>query len=354
MSCLGVVVTQRENQVLASLVSEYIATGEPAGSRTLARKYTLGVSAATVRNTMSDLEEMGLVFQPHTSAGRLPTDCGIRRFVDTLMEVQDLTEERREAIRRRFGNIAPSPYQWQQTGRLLSELTQQATVVLSPRLDSMVLREVRFLHLRANKGDKNGKIVAVLVGSSGIVQNRILEVNIDLPRSKLDRIHNYLNELIPGRTLAEARQAIEREMEESRKTVDLIRTRALELGRDALAGAEKKCSVVVHGQSRLIRGHGFSDIDRLRQLMELLDDQDKLAALLDATMLVNAPNIVIGAEHPVTGLAHCSVIVAAYGRQDEAQGTLGVIGPRNMDYSRVLPVVEFAAHIVSDPSGNGE
>ncbi len=332
---------QREQDVLGSLVYEYIATGQPAGSRTLARRYGLGVSPATIRNTMSDLEEMGLLFQPHTSAGRLPTDLGIRVFVDGLMSVRDLPPEERRYIERRYERLSDEGELWHRTVRVLSELTEHAAIVLSPRPDSLVLRQLRFVPL------SEGEILAVLVGSAGTAQSRWLKVKVDLSASRLERIHNYLNELIPGRTLAEARQVLEQETRESRRTLDRFAAEALALGRDALESDDGDPEIVVHGQARLVRSPAFADIERLRQLMELLEDQDKLVELLDATLRSENPAIVIGAEHPLTDMAACSVISTSYRRGTSALGTLGVIGPRSMDYGRVLALVGFTADLLS-------
>lgn len=332
---------QRQRDVLAALVCEFIASGQAAGSRTLSRRYGLGVSAATVRNTMTDLEEMGLVHQPHTSAGRLPTDLGIRVFVDVLMAVRDLTGREREYIEHVYGDTKPGGDLWHRMVRLLSELTEHAAIVLSPRPDSLVLRQLRFVPL------SDGEVLAVLVGSRGTTQSRIFRVDTDLSPSRLDRIHNYLNELVPGRTLVEARRVLEQEARESRRTVDLFMTDALELGRTALDSTAAEPEIVVHGQARLAKSPAFADVERLRQLMALLEDQERLVDLLDATLTASGPIILIGAEHPLTEVAACSMITARYERGPTARGTLGVIGPRSMDYARVLPLVEYTAGLLS-------
>jgi heat-inducible transcriptional repressor len=332
---------QREKDVLASLVYEYIGSGQPAGSRTLSKRYRLGVSSATIRNTMTDLEEMGLVYQPHTSAGRLPTDMGIRVFVDTMMAVKALNQNERDFIINRFEDLSREGDLWVRTVHLLSELTEQAAIVISPRPDSMVLRHVRFVPLT------DGEVLAVLVGNSGVTQSRLLRVDIDLSASRLERVHNYLNELVPGRTLAEARHILEQEAKESRRTMDRFRSEALVLGQGALETHDSDPEVVVHGQSKLVMSPAFADLERLQQLMGLLEDQDRLVKLLDAMMHSDGPTVVIGAEHPMTDLAACSVISASYRRGPMALGTLGVIGPRSMDYGRVVSLVGYTAELLS-------
>lgn len=290
---------------------------------------------------MSELEEKGLVYQPHTSAGRLPTDYGIRVFVNSLMETEDLTGLEREYIGRRYDVLTNDGGLWQRTVRLLSELTEHAAVVLSPRPDAVILRQLRFVPLA------EGEVLAVLVGTNGASQSHILKVDVELSGWKLERIHNYLNDLVPGRTLAEARRVVETEAKESRRSMDWFTTVALELGRDALAVPDLDQEIVVHGQAKLVQSPGFDDVERLRQLMELLDDQDRLVALLDATMKVVGPWVLIGNEHPFTETASCSMIAASYKRGPRARGTLGVIGPRSMDYGRVLSLVGYTADLLS-------
>ena len=307
----------------------------------MTKRYRLGVSPATVRNTMTELEDKGLVYQPHTSAGRLPTDYGIRVFVNSLMETEDLSGLEREYIERRCDVLTNEGGLWQRTVRLLSELTENAAVVLSPRPDTVILRQIRFVPIT------DGEVLAVLVGTSGATQSHILRVDVSLSRSRLERIHNYLNELVPGRSLAEARRVLEAEARESRRDMDRLTEVALELARDALdlPGADQE--VVVHGQAKLVRSPGFDDVERLGQLMELLDDQDRLVVLLDATMKAVEPWVLIGNEHPFTETASCSMIAASYNRGPRARGTLGVIGPRSMDYGRVLSLVGYTADLLS-------
>jgi heat-inducible transcriptional repressor len=341
---VGVVdLDKRKSDVLAALVYEFISTGEPAGSRTLSKKYGLGISPATVRNTMAELEELGLVHQPHTSAGRLPTDRGIRIFVDSLMELRALTEAERQSIQRRYGDLAISGDGWSQLVRVLSELTQQPAVLCSPRPRGMVLRQLKFVQIGP------GQILALLVSAWGVTQSRLLRVGGTITPAALDRIHNYLNELVPGRTLKEARKAIEREVKESQRSLDEILLQGLQLGRDALGEDGDEPAVLVHGQAKLVQIGSGVDLERLRHLMDLLDDQKRLAVLLDATIAAQGPLIFIGDEHPVTETASCSVIAASYSFGPEAWGTIGVIGPRSMDYARVIPLVGFTARVLSEP-----
>lgn len=331
----------RQRSILAALVYEYIATGEPVGSRTLTRRHELGVSAATVRNSMSDLEEMGLLHQPHTSAGRVPTDHGIRLFVDAFMERKELSPSERNVIEERYGDILLSSDGWNRVVRMLSEMTQHPAIVRSPTPQGLVLRQLRFVPLAS------GQLLAVLLTASGVTESRILQIEAELDSLTLERIHNAINEVVPGRSLAEARQVIEREIAENRRSFDAIAVKALELGKDVLDEIDDEPQVIVHGQAMLVREGTSVDVERLRQLMTLLDDQKTLSSLLEATISANGPFIVIGAEHPVTEVAGCSVIAAPYSFGSEAWGTLAVIGPRSMDYASVVPLIGFTARVLS-------
>jgi heat-inducible transcriptional repressor len=333
----------RQRSILAALVYEYIATGEPVGSRTLTRHHVLGVSAATVRNSMTDLEEMGLVMQPHTSAGRVPTDSGIRLFVDSLMEMRQLSPTEQSLIEERYGDVLLSSDGWSRVVRMLSEMTRHPAIVQSPTPNGLVMRQLRFVPLGA------GQVLAVLLSASGLTESRVLQLEEELDPSTLERVHNYINEVIPGRSLAEARQTIEREIAENSRNVDALFIKALELGRDVLDDFDEEPRLIVHGQATLVREGTSVDVERLRQLMELLDDQKTLASLLEATIKAQGPFIVIGGEHPVTEVAGCSIIAAPYSFGSEAWGTLAVIGPRSMDYATMVPLVGFTARVLSLP-----
>jgi heat-inducible transcriptional repressor len=332
---------QRQREVLAAIIYEFIASGEPAGSRTLTRKYGLGVSAATIRNTMADLEEMGLLAQPHTSAGRLPTDLGLRLFVDGLMEVRHLDEQERRVIEARYGGLLLTNDGWGQVVRVLSEMTRQPAVVRSPRPSAQVLQHLRFVPLAS------GEVLALLVGATGVTQTRLLRVSADLAPARLERIHNYLNDLVPGRTLAEARRVLDHEVEAARERMDALALEAATLGRDALDEPAAAQQVVVHGQAHLVREGSTMDLDRIRQVMDLLEDQERLAELLDAMLASHGTIVLIGAEHPFTEVAGCSVIAAPYSLGGDAWGALAVIGPRSMNYAEMVPLVGFTARVIS-------
>ena len=324
------------------MVYEYISTGSPIGSKTIATRYRLGVSPATVRSTLAELEELGLAVQPHTSAGRVPTDLGIRVFVESLMELRELSPAEQGMIAGRIADAPTTGDTWREAGRLLSELSEHAAVVSLPGPAARVLAQLRFVPL------PSGEALALIVGQSGLVLHTIVRGPSLPSEARLERIHNYLNELIPGRTLAEARAAVEAEIGEARRTLDALRTEALELVRGALVGLKEEPGLVVHGQARLVRGRASGDMDRVRHLMELLEDQGTLAELLDATLGAEGARVVIGAEHPATSLAHCSVVAATFAGGCETPGAIAVVGPRSMDYCKLLPLVEFAARVVSE------
>ncbi|MCC7536002.1 MAG: heat-inducible transcription repressor HrcA [Deltaproteobacteria bacterium] len=332
----------RARRILHAAISEYIATGEPVGSRTLARKYGLDLSPASIRNVLSDLEEAGYLAQPHTSAGRVPTSAGFRHFVDALLQVRALSPEDQSRLLSRFGSgTAGSRESLREAGRTLSEMTGAATVVRLPGPEGERLSQLRFLPLRERE------LLAVIVTRSGAVQNRAVPVSEAIDPATLERIHRFLEGLIAGRTLGEVREAIQEQLARERGRVDAMRMRALELGQAAI-GSEASAEVVVEGQSVLIDRPEYADVDKLRGMVRALEDHERLATLLDATMDARGVQIVIGVEAQLLAVDDVGLVAARFDRGDgTAPGTIGVIGPARMDYAKVVPLVELAARSLS-------
>jgi heat-inducible transcriptional repressor len=339
----------RARQILYHCVLEYVATGEPVGSRTLAKRCGLDLSPASIRNVLSDLEEAGYLHQPHTSAGRIPTDRAFRLFIDALMEVQNLTSDEETRIRARFAAMEPGQNVMRETGRLLSELTGTAAVVVAPRLEALTLRNMRFIRTG------NGELLAVLVMSSGAVHNIFLRAEIT--ESQLVRVHNLLDDVIEGRTLGDLRELFTRRLATERVQQDELRRRAFELGEAAVsgaAGAEK--SILIEGQDKLLGMPEFSDADGVKQIVSALDAREKLIELLDAA--IDAGNrrggaVVVGKEAGELGGGQLAIVGAAYSNHGHAAGSIGVIGPTRMDYPKVLPLVTATASAMSDYISRG-
>jgi heat-inducible transcriptional repressor len=331
----------RARQVLYHCVTEYVASGEPVGSRTLAKRSGLDLSPASIRNVLSDLEDLGYLRQPHTSAGRVPTARAFRLFIDTLMHVQTLSTEEEATIRDKFSSLEPGQNILRETGKLLSELTGTAAVVLAPRAETLVLKQLRFLRTGADE------VLAVLVMTSGAVHNRFLPVTVT--EAELQRIHNLLDDVVEGRTIGDLRELFSKRLQSDRVQHDELRRTAFELGGAAVqeaAGVETK--LVIEGQELLFGKPEFDDAGDVRRLVTALDAREKLVKLLDLTMQVKGGHVVVGDEAEALGGGQLAIVGAPYTAHGQATGTIGVIGPTRMDYPRVLPLVAATANAMSE------
>jgi len=328
--------------VLYHCVTEYVATGEPVGSRTLAKKSGLDLSPASIRNVLADLEDAGYLRQPHTSAGRVPTDRAFRLFIDALMHVRELSNEEETSIRDRFASFEPGRNVMRETGRLLSELTGTAAVVVAPRAETLVLKQLRFLRTAPDQ------VLAVLVMKNGSVQNRFLRVV--LTEADLQKMHNLLDDVVEGRTLGDLRDLFERRLQSERVQHDELRRRAFELGGAAVQGAVGgKADVVVEGQEKLLEKPEFDDADHVRRLVTALDARETLVRLLDLAMQAKGGgHVVVGEEAGDLARGELAIVGASYKAHGQAAGTVGVIGPTRMDYPRVLPLVAATAIAMSE------
>ena len=328
--------SRRAQKILHAVVTEYLSVGDAVGSRTVTRRHDLGLSPATVRNVMADLEELGLLEQRHTSAGRVPTATGLRFFIDSLLKIRGLTPREREEIRERVTGPTPDEVM-QRASRLLSDLTHHAAVILAPDPDQQRLERIEFLPLR------DGKLIAILVTTDGRIENRLLIDEVD--GGSLDRIHNYLNEMLVGMTLDEVRDRVIRELGEDKNKYDAAIASALRLGHAVFVSQPKSSAgVVVAGQANLI-----DDVqpEQIRDLLKTLEDKETLVRLLDRTRHAEGLQVFLGAETAMSGLSTSSVVAASYGPEEQPIGALAVIGPMRMNYGKVMSVVDFTADTVS-------
>ncbi len=331
----------RARQVLYHCVTEYVASGEPVGSRTLAKRSGLDLSPASIRNVLSDLEELGYLRQPHTSAGRLPTARAFRLFIDTLMHVQTLSVEEEATIRDKFSSLEPGQNILRETGKLLSELTGTAAVILAPRAETLVLKQLRFLRTGQDE------VLAVLVMTNGAVHNRFLHVTVT--EAELQRIHNLLDDVVEGRTLGDLRDLFSKRLQSDRVQHDELRRTAFELGGAAVEEAMgSETNLVIEGQERLFGMPEFDDAGHVRRLVTALDAREKLVKLLDLTMQMKGGHVVVGDETEDLAGGHLAIVGAPYTSGGQATGTIGVIGPTRMDYPRVLPLVAATANAMSE------
>jgi heat-inducible transcriptional repressor len=332
----------RSSAVLREIVEQYVETGEPVGSRTLSRRLPMNLSPATIRNVMADLTDAGLLFAPHTSAGRLPTDLGLRLFVDGLLQFGELGEEDREAI---SASLAASGRSLEDTlaeaSTMLSGLSAAAALVLAPKSDGP-LRHIEFVPLGS------GRALVVLVAGDGHVENRVIEIPPGVPPSALQQAGNYLNARLSGRPLAEVRRVVAEEMAANRTELDALSAQVVEAGLATWTGEGRSASLIVRGQGKLLQD--VTQIERLsaiQVLFERLEAQETMLRLLDLAERSDGVRIFIGAESGLFGTSGVSMVVApARNAANRIVGAIGVIGPTRINYGRIIPVVDYTARVI--------
>lgn len=337
-------INHRARKILHAVVSEYLQTGEAVGSRTVTRRHGIDLSPATVRNVMSDLEELGLLHQPHTSAGRVPTDHGLRFFIDSLLRVRGLSSKEKELIRERYGDTADPEQLLQRTSRVLSDITHYAGIVLAPNSGRQKLRQIEFMPLSGKR------FLCVLVTESGHIENKLIEVELEVERSALERIHNYLNELLGGLTIDQVRERVLRELGQDKHSYDEMVSTALALSRAAVGKDSRGADVIVSGVPNLLDPSRATEpevVARMRALLEALEEKELLVQLLDRTMSSERIQVFLGAETASEALGEASVVAVPYGPEDQPLGAIAVIGPTRMNYGKVMSVVDFTADLVS-------
>ncbi|QNM94669.1 heat-inducible transcriptional repressor HrcA [Chitinimonas koreensis] len=331
--------SERAQILLKTLVERYIAEGQPVGSRTLSKYSGLELSPASIRNVMADLEELGLIASPHTSAGRIPTARGYRLFVDTLLTIQPLEQGR---IAQLQGQLLPdNPTRAvAAASSLLSQLTEFAGVVMSPKRRGIPLAQIEFVRLAEKR------VLLILVTADGDVQNRILLSERDYDASELIQASNFLTQHCVGKTLEQVRDSVYQELRGLQGDIAQLMNAAVAAGSQALA--EEPLPMVITGESNLLRVDDLSsNVERLRQLFRVFEEKTALLQLLDHGQRAAGVQIFIGNEAGISPLDECSVVTAPYKVNGEIVGTLGVIGPTRMAYERVIPIVDITAKLLS-------
>lgn len=340
---------ERSRALFRQIVETYLETGEPVGSRFLSQRSGLALSAATIRNSMADLEQMGLLMAPHTSAGRLPTQLGLRLFIDGLLEVGDLTGPERADIDRR---LAGSGQDYEdvltQATTLLSGLSRCAGLVVAPKSDS-ALKHIEFVALSP------GKALVVIVPEQGAVENRIIEVPLGLPPSALTEATNFLNARLRGRTIGEAREEIRSEMSTQRAELDVLTAQVVERGLATWSGgaapseSDGEKQLIIRGQAHLLDDiTAGEELERIRLLFDDLEAKKDMIRLLDLAKEGDGVHIFIGSETKLFSLSGSALIAAPYlNARGKVVGVLGIIGPTRLNYARVIPMVDYTAKVVS-------
>ena len=333
---------ERSREIFRLIVDAYVESGSPVGSRTISRKLGMSLSPATIRNVMADLEDLGLLYAPHTSAGRMPTEAGLRLFVHGLLEHGNLTKGERERIEAECAASGKSlPEMLEEASGVLSDLSHCAGLVVAPKIEEP-LKHIEFVSLGP------GRALVVLVFASGTVENRIIDVPVGLPAASLVEASNYLSSRLVGRGLGDAQVEIRSDLDAARAELNELTRKVVEAGLATWADDERGGALIVRGQAQLLDDvTGAEDLERIRQLFSALETKEALVRMLDLTETAQGVQIFIGAENELFNLAGCSVVIAPYSNsQQKIAGAIGVIGPTRIDYARIIPMVDYTAQII--------
>lgn len=333
---------ERSRAIFRQIIETYLSTGEPVGSRNVSRHLPMTLSPASVRNVMADLEALGLIYAPHTSAGRLPTEGGLRMFVDGLLEIGDLAHDERAHIEAQITGQLTMNELLSEASEMLSGLSSCAGVVLTEKLVSRI-KHFEFVGLDA------GRALIVLVGEDGTIENRLLHLPQGLPASALTEATNYLNARLLGATLTEAREKIEEELAAKKAQLDELTAKVVQSGLAQWSGGKDETkSLIVRGQSHLLEDlNAVEDLERIRLLFDDLESKREIMQLLNLTETAEGVRIFIGSENQLFSLSGSSLIVAPFSDSEhKIVGVLGVIGPTRMNYARIIPMVDYTAKLV--------
>lgn len=334
--------SERAQHVLRVLVEKYIRDGEPVGSRTLSRGTGLDLSPASIRNVMSDLEELGFIAAPHTSAGRVPTDLGYRFFVDTLLKLQPPDAREIRSIEQELRQYADDPeVLLEQASNMLSKITRLAGVVTVPKQPQAALRQIEFMAL------SDRRVLAILVVNDREVQNRILHLDRSFSTDELKAAANYLNDKFAGRDLGTVRKQLIDDLQRTRESVNQMMLDAIEIARMAFEEPSRpRAEYIMAGQTNLMEFRELSDVDKLRRLFDAFSRQRDLLHILDRCLSAEGVQLFIGKESGYSVLDDCSVVTSPYSLDDDVVGVLGVIGPTRMAYDRIIPIVDVTARLL--------
>ncbi|KPK17172.1 MAG: hypothetical protein AMJ62_02900 [Myxococcales bacterium SG8_38] len=339
---MTVTLDERHRRILFAVVTEYIATGKPVGSRRIAKRYAINLSPASIRNVLADLEDADLLHQPHTSAGRVPTDAGFRCFVDAMANAGEISAAHRTALIQRLQDLAPEEDAVRETGQLLSRLTGTATIIARPPVSESQLEQLRFIRL------SGGRTLAVLVTRGGAVENRIVVTELDLDDRALERVSNYLEELVSGQTLRAVRNLLAERLATEEGQYQVLRRHAQKMVEATVEGRLEQAEVWIEGQGALFHRPEFGDAEKIRGFLNAFEEKRKLLELLEQTLAADGVQVFIGSEAALDDVRDISVISSSYRRDGSSVGSLGIVGPTRIDYRKYVPLVGFAANLLSD------
>lgn len=337
------VLNERAAILLKQLVASYIEDGQPVGSKQLAQDAGLDVSPATIRNVMAGLEKQGLVMAPHTSAGRVPTEEGLRLFVENLLEVQPIDDAMVSQLQQQLDPDLEINELVAQASTLVSEMTRMAGIVSVPKQTNARLRHIEFLPLPEKR------VLAIMVTNEKDVQNKVLHLEREYSNDELQSAANFLNRQFTGQDVHSIRENLLKDLDRSRQDVDKVMKTAVEMANQALpADDNDRPEVIVQGETNLVRYNTATDRDQLQQLFEIFDRKREILGLFDRCVQESGVKIFIGQEAGFRGFGDCSVITAPYSISGRAIGVLGVIGPARMNYDKVIPVVDVTARLLGN------
>jgi heat-inducible transcriptional repressor len=332
---------ERSREIFRHIVDAYVETGEAIGSRTISRRLGMALSPATIRNVMADLEEAGLLYAPHTSAGRVPTEAGLRLFVDGLLEIGSLSQDERSSIEGRCAASGRSVAGvLEEATQTLSGLSRCAGLVVAPKAEAP-LKHIEFVNLGP------GRALVVTVTQSGHVENRVIDTPLGMPPSALIEATNYLNARLSGRTFEDARRLILEDLKLKRAELNDLTARVIESGLATWAG-EPGSALIVRGQARLLEDiTAIEDLERVRILFDALERGESFVRLLELANTASGVQIFIGADNPLFANTGCSMVVAPFrDTQERILGAIGVIGPTRLNYARIIPLVDYTARAI--------
>ena len=336
---------QRAQQILNLVIESYIQTGSPVGSKTLSEHMGMNLSSASIRNVMADLENMGYLYSPHTSAGRMPTEAGLTVFVEGLLEVNELSKKDRDNIKANLEPHMAKPVsdKLDQTGRVISGLSDCAGLVVAPKIEN-TLREIEFLKLSEKR------ILSILVYDNGHVENRVIELKKDVARASLIKAANYLNSYLSGQSLGHMKQDLRKKIENDKKALDEMTQNLVDAGIAELGPKNAGQHLIVRGQANLLESvTELEDLENLRRLFIALEDKDTLLRMLNAVEGADGVQIFIGSNNSLFEHSGCSLILSPYkDSQKNVIGAVGVIGPTRLNYRRVIPVINYTSEILSE------
>ncbi len=335
------ILSERCQKILEAIIEEYIATAQPVGSRSITMNHAINLSPASVRSVMAELEDLGYLSSPHTSAGRIPTEKGYRFYVDSLLRVSDLDSHSKDQIEQHYRKHGLQMADvLREASRALSTVSHYTGLVMVPRLRTTVFRHIEFVKLSARQ------LLAVFVTQSGLVQNRLITSDEELSPRDLEQITNYLNRTMAGKSIQEAQVQIVLEMAQEKALYDILLQRAFKLSSAALAD-ESNGDVIIEGTSHFLEQPEFADLQGMKRIVRAFEQKSLLIELLDRSLYTQGVQVMIGSETECQELAGCSLITAAYSGKRGTLGSLGVIGPNRMPYSTIIPIVDYTASLLS-------